>query len=169
VTSKEMDRTIENAAARRGQWRRARRASALAAGVALFALGGCASSPGSMPRAQEPAPASYAPPSLTGVWRGTFNEIEAALYADNADVVLQIRDDGTFSERVDPAKGSNNLAKASTASGTVEQRGNRVLLKSSRGWTMRLVRSGDQLYGVTEDPLVEAPIAIRLQRVGTLG
>ena len=135
----------------------------LAIGLALLALGGCAT-----PRAGVPFgdsdPAAYEPGDLAGEWRGSFNEIEAVLYEDEANLLLQIKPDGTFVERVTPGSGTNNLAKPATWTGVVEERGGRVILKSSRGWWLTLDRSGDQLYGVTREPLSEQPIAIRFRR-----
>jgi len=77
---------------------------------------------------------------------------------------VQIRPDGTFTATISRAKlGTNNLAKAENFSGTVVARGNRVVLVTAQGPRLTLMRRGDALYTVTEDPMVEAPIAMSLQ------
>jgi hypothetical protein len=86
---------------------------------------------------------------------------------DEADLVLQIRKDGTFTETVTPAPASNNLAKRSTWSGAVVARGNRVTLRTSQGRWVTLMHSGNTLYGVAEDPLAEFTIMIRFDRDGS--
>ncbi len=79
-------------------------------------------------------------------------------------------EDGTFTATVRPAKhGTNNLAKASTWSGTLVRSGNRVTLRSSQGPWVTLIRSNNLLYGVSEDPLVGATIATHFEREGTTG
>ena len=77
---------------------------------------------------------------------------------------LRINVDGTFHAVVTPAPGANNLAKASTWSGTAVAADNHVILRSSRGPSVTLVRNGDRLYGVAKDPIVEVPITISFER-----
>jgi hypothetical protein len=90
------------------------------------------------------------------------------LYTDDGDVALQIKEDGTFVARVSRSKaGTNNLAKAGTWTGTVISRGNRITLRSSQGPWVRLIRSGNSLYAVAEDPLVEATIMLWLEHEGS--
>ena len=87
------------------------------------------------------------------------------LYTDDGDVVLQIKEDGTFVAHVTRSKaGSNNLAKPWTSTGTVVSSGNRVTLRSSQEAWVTFSRSGNTLYGVTEDPMVEATIMWNLKR-----
>jgi hypothetical protein len=135
--------------------------------VALVA--GCA---GPTPRiasdASGPTVAALSPGGdLTGTWRGSFVQVGAVLYTDDGDVVLQIKEDGTFVARVTRSKaGTNNLAKAGTWTGTVISRGNRITLRSSQGPWVTLSRSGNTLYTVAEDPLVEATIMLRLEHEG---
>ena len=139
------------------------------AGVALLALTGCGGPTSRTSFAMSALAASSTAGDLQGVWRGSFNEVEAVLYEDDADCMLQILGDGTFFARVTPGPGTNNLAKPRTWSGVVEERGNRVILKSFRGPWLTLMRSGDRLYGVTDDPIAEVPIALRLEREGARG
>jgi len=68
------------------------------------------------------------------------------LYIDDGDVVLQ-----------------------TMGSGTVVRSGNRVTLRSSQGPWLTLGRSGNTLYAVAEDPLVEATIMLRLEHEGSGG
>jgi len=137
----------------------------LLAGVALVGLfSGCATAgttQSSFPRDQ--VPAAYVDNQLAGTWRGSFSKVAASLYEDEGDCVVQIRPDGTFTATISRAKlGTNNLAKAENFSGTVA-RGNRVALVTAQGPRLTLMRRGDALYTVTEDPMVEAPIAMSLQ------
>jgi hypothetical protein len=102
---------------------------------------------------------------LAGTWRGSFIQVGAVLYTDDGDVALQIKEDGTFVVHVTRSKaGTNNLAKPLTWTGTVVSRRNRVTLRSSQGAWLTLARSGNTLYAVAEDPLVEATIMLRLDR-----
>jgi len=147
--------------------------AALVPAVGLVALvAGCAgpsasiSSDASGPVATALAPAS----ELAGTWRGSFGQVGASQWLDEGDCILQIKEDGTFTATVRPSKaGTNNLAKASTWSGTVVMSGNRVTLRSSQEAWVTLIRSGSTLYGVAENPLVEAAIMMRFEQVGSRG
>jgi len=101
---------------------------------------------------------------LTGTWHGLYAWPGGTYWPDDATGTLQINPDGTFTARVIPSPGANNLAKASTWSGTVEVTGTRVVLRSSKGPSVSLTRKGDRLYGITQDPIVEVPVTISLQR-----
>jgi hypothetical protein len=141
--------------------------------VGLVALvAGCAgpsasiSSDASGPVASALAPAR----ELAGTWRGSFGQISAIFYMDEGECILQIKEDGTFTAACRPSKaGTNNLAKASTWSGTVVISRNRVTLRSSQEAWITLIRSGNTLYGVAEDPLVEATIMMNFDREGSRG
>jgi len=101
---------------------------------------------------------------LTGTWHGLYAWPGGTYWPDDATGTLQINPDGTFTAKVIPSPGANNLAKASTWSGTVEVTGTRVVLRSSKGPSVSLTRKGDRLYGITQDPIVEVPVTISLQR-----
>ena len=89
---------------------------------------------------------------------------------DEADCTIQIKEDRTFTAVCRPSKaGTNNLAKASTWSGTVVTSRNRVTLRTSQEAWVTLIRSGNTLYGVAEDPLVEGTIMMRFEREGSTG
>ena len=107
---------------------------------------------------------------LSGTWYGTYGQIGAVLYTDEANTVLHIKPDGTFTATVTKGYGANNLAKPSTLSGTVVTNGNRVTLRNSQGpwpWII-LTRSGDDvLYGLPIDPAIEAAVMMKLERDGT--
>src|ERR1700694_5453995 len=70
--------------------------------------------------ASGPVAAAFAPASdLTGTWRGSFSPVRALFYIDDGDIVIQIKEDGTFATNVTRSKaGTNNLAKPGTWSGT---------------------------------------------------
>lgn len=101
---------------------------------------------------------------LTGTWHGLYAWPGGTYWPDDATGTLRINPDGTFTAKMTPTPGANNLAKASTWSGTVEVTGNRVVLRSSKGPSVSLTRKGDRLYGITQDPIVEVPVTISLQR-----
>jgi len=129
---------------------------ALASGCA-----GAGVSPGSYSRDQ--VPAKFVENRFAGTWRGSFSQLAASLYEDEGNCVLQITPNGTFTATISKANlGTNNLAKAQSFSGTVVSRGNRVTLVTAQGPQLTLMRRGDSLYGVVEDPAVEAPIAMSL-------
>jgi hypothetical protein len=106
------------------------------------------------------APAS----ALSGTWTGSFWQVGGVLYTNDANVVLEIKEDGTFSARVAPAGGANNRATASTWTGTVVSKGDRVTLRTAQGPWMTLARRGDTLYGVANDPATQATVMITLRR-----
>lgn len=109
-------------------------------------------------------PAAFTENQLAGTWRGSFSQLVASLYQVEGDCVLRISPEGTFTATITRAKlGTNNLAKPETFSGTVVSRGNRLTLVTAQGPRLTLMRRGDSLYTVAEDPVVEAPIAISLQ------
>lgn len=124
--------------------------------VALAPLGaGCA------------ATARASASELSGIWRGTFGLVTASLYLDEGNRILEIKEDGTFTATVTPSKArANNLSKAWTWSGTVIRSGNRLTLRSSQGPSAILIRSGNTLYEVAEDPMVEATIMMSFERDG---
>jgi len=139
--------------------------------IALVALvSGCAD-PGmrssAFPRDQVPAALienQLAENQLAGTWRGSFSQLVASLYQVEGDCVLRIGPEGTFTATITRAKlGTNNLAKPQTFAGTVVSRGNRVTLVTAQGPRLTLMRRGDSLYTVAEDPAVEATIAMSLQ------
>ena len=108
-----------------------------------------------------PTPAAH----LAGVWLGSYGWVGAYFLVNDGDCVLRIEEDATFTATVRPAKGANNIAKASAWSGTVVTRGNRVTFRTAQGPWITLIRSGTILYGGARDPVVEATIMIRLDRV----
>lgn len=136
--------------------------------VMMALVAGCAG-----PIASGSAPVSAAIPltsDLSGTWQGSYGQVAASLYADEGKSVLQINEDGTFTATVRPSSGANNRAKPATWSGTVETRGNHVILKSSQSrWPwVTLMRSGDGiLYGVANDPAIGADVMLKFERDGT--
>jgi len=141
--------------------------------VALVALvAGCAGPSASISSgASGPVATALAPASeLAGTWRGSFGRVSSDYYTDEAECIIQIKEDRTFTAVCRPSKaGTNNLAKASTWSGTVVIGRNRVTLRSSQEAWVTLMRSGNTLYGVAEDPLVEGTIMMKFEREGSRG
>ena len=135
-------------------------------GVVLGALiAGCAG-PSAGPSMSTPA-ASIG--DLTGTWDGVFWWLGGNYWEDEGTLLLQIKEDGTFAVTMRPAPAANNIAKASSWSGTVSQSGGRVVFHLSKGawpaWAS-LARSGDTLYGVAKDPATGADIEISFVRAG---
>jgi hypothetical protein len=110
--------------------------------VAVLA-GGCAGqTPGAKSSASEPA-AAVNPSQLTGTWRGEVWPVGTdSTSVLNSDAVLEIKDDATY-RLVSTRRGT-----ATNDSGVVVPDGSGVILRSSTGQPMRLVRNGDKLYGV---------------------
>jgi hypothetical protein len=114
------------------------------------------------------ASAAIPPPTdLAGTWYGTLGQFAATQYEDESISVLRINEDGTFTATVTPHGGTNNLAKPATLRGRVVTNGNRVTLQNTQGpwpWIV-LERSGhDVLYGIANDPAIEAPVMIKFER-----
>ena len=137
--------------------------AALAAIVFMAVVTGCAG------HTFGSAPPPLAPPAsagdLAGIWYGSYGWHGAYFLVDDGDCIVRIEEDATFTATVTPSKGANNIAKASAWSGTVVTRRDRVTFKSSQGPWITLIRSGDTLYGGARDPLVDATIMIRLDRL----
>lgn len=139
--------------------------------IALIALvSGCAgSASGPSPSgsvASAPAPIS----DLSGTWYGTFGWVGAPFYTAEGGGILRIKEDGSFTLTFTPSRVPNNLAKASTWSGTVVRSGNRVTLRSSPGPWISLTLSGNTLYGVARDPMVAGvTIMMKFEREGSRG
>ena len=132
--------------------------------IATVALAGCAGQGARVPAAGLVASATPTGSDLAGTWVGSFGWPGGSYLLDEGACTLQIDADGTFRAVVTPAPGANNLAKASTWSGTAAITGNHVILRSFAGPSVSLVRDGDQLYGMARDPIVAVPIAISFER-----
>lgn len=117
-------------------------------GVVLVALiAGCAG-PSSGPSMSMPAAYTR---DLTGTWDGVFWWLGGNYWEDEGRLLLQIREDGTFTVTMTPTAAANNIAKATSWSGTVSQSG-------------RLTRSGDTMYGDGNNPSTGADIQISFER-----
>ena len=108
--------------------------------------------------------AASAPSGLSGTWQGSFSEIGGVLYVAEGECVVHVNRDGTFTAWVTPAPGANNLVKGSQWSGTVVREGDRVKFRAPNGSWTTLVQRGDTLYGVSNDPKIEADVMIKLDR-----
>ena len=131
--------------------------------VALIA--GCAG-PSAGP--SRPAPAAFTP-DLVGTWNGVFWWLGGNYWEDEGTLLLQIKEDGTFTVTMTPTPAANNIAKPTSWSGTVSQSGRLVVFHLSKGawpaWSS-LARSGDALYGVANDPATGADIPGQLRARG---
>jgi hypothetical protein len=136
--------------------------------IAVLALAaGCAGRSSSASGTGEAAAAIPAP-DLSGTWHGYYGDLGLAYDEDDADCVLRIENDATFTATCTRTRsGTNNLANPSSWSGRATTKGNRVVLQAGNGpwpWIV-LTRSGsDTLYGVTLDPLVGATIEMEFKR-----
>ena len=111
-------------------------------------------------------PAAFAD-DLAGTRQGSFWWLGGVLYEDEGSLLVQIKEDRTSTATMTPTGAANNVAKASSWSGTVSQRGRRVVFHVAKGswpaWSS-LARSGDMLYGVASNPVTGANIQIKLER-----
>jgi hypothetical protein len=134
----------------------------LAVSVLVAFVDGCAS------RTTTASPASASDiRDLVGAWTGYIVQPGGTLYTVEARAVLQINPDGTFVATGIPAPAANNLAKQSRWSGTVVVNGRHITFKTEQGPWATLVRHGDHLYGVANDPLTEMDIMIDFARART--
>jgi hypothetical protein len=136
----------------------------LCAVAALTLLSGCA---GLRPVSPPPGSGSLQPDSeLVGTWAGSLNWIAPSLYDDEANLRLQIREDGTFTATVTPGRAGNNIAKPSSLAGTVVANDKLVTLRNEVGpWPwLTLKRSGGTLYGVANDPAIQSAVMLRFHR-----
>jgi len=137
-------------------------------GVVLVALiAGCAG-PSAGPSMSTPAASAS---DLTGTWNGQFWVLGGNYYPVDGTILLQIKEDGTYTVAMKPTPAANNIAKASSWSGTVVQNGKLVVFRTSHGpWSgtwSSLARSGDTLYGVANDPMTGADLEIKFERAGS--
>ena len=115
--------------------------------------------------ASRPAASALAPLSkLAGTWAGTFGQVGAPASIDEGKCVVQVAEDDTYTATCGPNGGANNVAKVSTWSGNVVTRGNRVTFRNAQGRWVTLVRSGNTLYGVANDPLTGRTVMIKFER-----
>ena len=138
-----------------------------ALGVAAL-LAGCAGLSASPSMSPQMASAS----DFTGDWNGLFWWPGGTYWEDEGTLLLRVKEDGTFTVTMTPTPAANNIAKATSWSGTVSQSGNDVVFHLSRGqwpaWSS-LARKGDTLYGVADDPATGVDIDIELERAGSGG
>jgi hypothetical protein len=142
-----------------GKWRFVK----LVTVVLVALIAGCAGP--TADRAMSPLAAAAG--DLAGTWTGHFWAIGGNYYPIEGTLLLKITRDGTFTAAMTPTPGANNIAQASSWSGTVGQRGRYAVFHFSQGrlpvWSS-LLRSGNTLYGVATDPATGADIGITLER-----
>jgi hypothetical protein len=128
-----------------------------AAAMLMFGAGSAGQSAWADSALTAPATHSYGVPSgLSGTWHGTFQEIAAPNREVQGRITIRINDDGTFTA-TSPTRPQ--------VSGTVAAQGNRVIFQSLKGARMTLMRSGNTLYGLSEDQATEALVTLRLEKV----
>ncbi len=137
-------------------------ASRLLVGVLVAVIAGCAG-PNAGPALSGRAASAG---DLAGTWHGQFWILGGFYYPDEGTLLLQVKEDGTFTVTMTPTDAANNIAKASSWSGTVSTRGGLVVFHTSKGPWDSLLRSGDILYGLANDPATEADIGIKFERAG---
>ena len=125
--------------------------------IALIALAaGCATqkTDAVASRTVSDASRSTVPHELVGTWHGTFRPTGGADggggHGMAGDLVLEIKDDGTY-KLISTRRGRGDAAgKVSNDSGVVVANGRTVTLKSSSGQWISLMHDGDALYGVSQ-------------------
>jgi len=93
---------------------------------------------------------------LVGTWNGMFWALGEFYYPIEGIMVLQIREDRSFTVTVAPTGAANNIAKAGSWSGTVSEEHGLVVLHATKGAfpvfsSLKRSRAGE-LYGVANDP-----------------
>jgi hypothetical protein len=93
---------------------------------------------------------------LVGIWNGMFWALGEFYYPIEGIMVLQIREDRSFTVTVAPTGAANNIAKAGSWSGTVSEKHGLVVLHATKGAfpvfsSLKRSRAGE-LYGVANDP-----------------
>jgi hypothetical protein len=93
---------------------------------------------------------------LVGTWNGMFWALGEFYYPIEGIMVLQIREDRSFTVTVTPTGAANNIAKPGSWSGTVSEEHGRVVLHATKGAfpvfsSLERSRAGE-LYGVANDP-----------------
>jgi len=93
---------------------------------------------------------------LVGTWNGMFWALGEFYYPIEGIMVLQIREDRSFTVTVAPTAAANNIAKAGSWSGTVSEKHGLVVLHATKGAfpvfsSLKRSRNGE-LYGVANDP-----------------
>jgi hypothetical protein len=101
------------------------------------------------------APAAF-DDHLVGTWNGMFWALGEFYYPIEGIMVLQIREDRSFTVTVAPTGAANNIAKAGSWSGTVSEKHGLVVLHATKGAfpvfsSLKRSRAGE-LYGVANDP-----------------
>ena len=106
-------------------------------------IAGCAAqSPGPTSSVSDPS-AAVSPGELRGTWRGEVWPIGTdSTSVLNSDAMLEIKEDATYRLT------STRRGTASTESGVIVRDGGAVILRSSTGYSTRLVRNGERLYGL---------------------
>ena len=132
--------------------------------LALTVLGmfatGCAG-PTLAPSSRPTGPVAFTPArvaQISGTWRGMFYEVASHRTSRplEGQVELRINDDGTFTE---------TMTGQPASAGKVSVQGSRVVLDSSTGSRLTLIRSGNTLYGLTAQLVSGASVAVRLDRI----
>ena len=127
-------------------------ASGLIAVVLTALIAGCA---GPTVGSAAVTPAAF-DEQLVGTWNGEFWALSEFYYPIEGLMVLQIKEDRSFTVTVTPTGAANNIAKPGSWSGTVSQEHGRVVLHAAKGAFpvfSSLKRSRDgELYGVANDP-----------------
>jgi hypothetical protein len=93
---------------------------------------------------------------LVGTWNGTFWALAEFYYPIEGIMVLQIREDRSFTVTVTPTAAANNIARAGSWSGTVSEEHGLIVLHATKGAfpvfsSLKRSRAGE-LYGVANDP-----------------
>jgi len=118
--------------------------TAFASGVLVVLAAGCASERTGAELLAGP-PAGVTASQLSGTWRGEIWAVGTDSMTASNRVTLEIKDDATYRmtfARMDTTTGND--------SGVAVRDGDAVILKSSKGQSIRLKRSGDRLHGVLD-------------------
>jgi hypothetical protein len=147
------------------------RRTALVLSIAFVVLlAGCAGSEAGVAGVppSDMAAASPVGQQLAGTWHGSFAQVSGGSERDEADCVLKVKEDGTFTaqcSRSEPLRGG--VSKAFGWSGRVVRQRGRFVLKTTDGpWpSTALTQSGsDRLSALTRDPQMETFVLMDFER-----
>jgi hypothetical protein len=111
--------------------------------VLIFVSAGCAGQRTDAPNLASPAAAVTG--QLSGTWRGeTWPVGTDSTTVQNRNVTLEIKDDATY--RLTLTRAGTGTASSESGVAVAERDG--VVLKSSKGQSMRLQRKGNTLHGM---------------------
>jgi len=117
----------------------------LASGALIVLAAGCATERNHAESSSAGSAAAVPASQVSGTWRGEIWAVGTDSMTASNRVTLEIKDDATY--RMTFARMGTTTGNDS---GVAVRDGDAVILKSSKGQSIRLKRSGDRLHGVLD-------------------